>query len=139
MEKLLVAKQASDLHTSTFCQHVLYRYLMDNDLDAHLEVIRSAYGAQRDAMVEAIQKYFPNDVVYTEPEGGMFLWVTLPGSVSTLDLFHRALEEGVAFVPGHPFYVDREETNTLRLNFSCMDEATIDVGIQRLAKAFEEV
>jgi 2-aminoadipate transaminase len=133
-DKLLIAKQASDLHTNSFAQRVVHQYLMDNDLDAHIEVIRKAYGQKRDAMIAAIRDRFPKSVHHTEPEGGMFVWLTLPEGLSAMTVFEAAIKEKVAFVPGHPFYVDREDTSTFRLNFSCMDVETIEVGIQRLGK-----
>ncbi|GAB4356067.1 MAG: PLP-dependent aminotransferase family protein [Gammaproteobacteria bacterium] len=135
MEKLVIAKQASDLHTDYFAQRVLYQYLMDNDLDAHIARITEVYGRQRDAMVEQIRKHFPGSVSSTRPEGGMFLWMTLPQGVSSMALFERAIAEKVAFVPGHPFYIGRDWTNDLRLNFSCVDEAAIAQGIERLGEA----
>lgn len=138
-EKLLIAKQAADLHTNSFGQHIVHQYLMDNDIDAHIASIRHAYGIRRDAMISAIRDFFPKEVHHTAPEGGMFVWLTLPESVSAMDLFNRAIKQNVAFVPGHPFYIGRKDTNTLRLNFSCMDVKTIGIGIQRLAHALKEM
>jgi len=135
MEKLVIAKQASDLHTDYFAQRVLYQYLLDNDLDAHIARITDVYGRQRNAMVEAIAKSFPPEVRATHPEGGMFLWVTLPEGISSMRLFEAAIKDKVAFVPGHPFYIARRWTNDLRLNFSCVDESTIRTGIERLSHA----
>ena len=137
-EKLLVAKQASDLHTSYLGQRVIHQYLEDNDIDAHVEKIRSAYGKQREAMIEAIREYFPEGVEFTEPEGGMFLWVKLPPGMSAMALFDKAIEQKVAFVPGEPFYPDDPEPNTLRLNFSSVDEDTIREGIKRLGKTIAD-
>lgn len=138
MDRLITAKQATDLHTNYIGQRIIHRYVSDNDIDRHIAVIRKAYGEQREAMVTAIRRYLPAEVVITEPEGGMFLWVTLPAGVSALKLFHRAIEEKVAFVPGDPFYVNRTDMNTMRLNFSCVDAETIDRGMQRLAHALAD-
>lgn len=135
MEKLVIAKQASDLHTDYFAQRVLYQFLQDNDLDAHIARITAVYGRQRDAMVRAIAQHFPAAVRATRPEGGMFLWLTLPEGLSSMRLFEQAIKDKVAFVPGHPFYIGRAWTNDLRLNFSCVDEHSIAVGIERLARA----
>ena len=137
-EKLLVAKQAADLHTNNLGQRIIYQYLTDNDIDTHIEKIRKAYGKQRDAMVEAIRTHFPTDVAITEPEGGMFLWATLPEEISSMDLFDIAIRKKVAFVPGTPFYPDNPETNTLRLNFSSVDADTIREGIKRLGDSIRE-
>ncbi len=139
MQKLIVAKQAADLHTDYLSQRIIHQYLSDNDVDEHIAQITRVYGRQRDAMVDAIKTYFPHDVRYTKPDGGMFLWVTLPEGLSSMALFEIAIRDKVAFVPGNPFYVRPQETNTLRLNYSCVDEATIGVGIRRLAAAIDEL
>lgn len=139
MEKLIIAKQASDLHTNYLSQRILHQYLADNELDDHVAIIAREYGQQKDAMVDAIHRYFPEQVHCTNPEGGMFLWVTLPQGFSSMRLFERAIARKVAFVPGTPFYVNREDANTLRLNFSCVDDETIDQGIRRLGQATAEL
>ena len=136
-DKLVIAKQAADLHTSTVAQAIMRRYLETNDIEAHVELIKERYGRQRACMVEMIEKYFPAEVKITRPEGGMFLWVTLPGTKSSMDLFDVAIEQKVAFVPGRPFYVDGSGENTLRLNFSNADEVRIEEGISRLGRAIE--
>ena len=138
-DKLLIAKQASDLHTNVFVQYVLSEYLAMGKFDDHVEKIRQVYGQQRDAMIKSIEEHFPENVHYTRPEGGMFLWVSLPEQLSSMTLFNFAIEKKVAFVPGHPFYIGREETNTLRLNFSSVDEKTIELGIKRLGSALNEL
>jgi 2-aminoadipate transaminase len=139
MDKLITAKQASDLHTSYFVQRVVYQYLADNDVEKHIKYIQGLYKKQRDAMVSAIERYFPEGVQYTKPEGGMFLWVTLPAGVSSLDLFDLALKQKVAFVPGQAFFVDGSGQSTLRLNYSSSDEARIEEGVRRLAGAMERL
>jgi len=139
MDKLIIAKQAADLHTDSLAQRILYRYLCDNDLDAHIATIIHQYGKQKEAMIGAIKDFFPPDVQYTNPAGGMFLWVTLPEGMSSMALFEAAIKKKVAFVPGTPFYVDRKDSNTLRLNFSCSDEPTIVEGIKRLGDSIKEL
>lgn len=139
MEKLVTVKQAADLHTNYFSQRVLFQYLQDNDLDAHIRRITQAYKQQRDCMVENLRRYFPADVQITEPEGGMFLWMTLPEGISAMDLFERASARNVAFVPGNPFYVDADSVNTLRLNYTNSDNKEIESGIHRLAEALSEL
>jgi 2-aminoadipate transaminase len=138
MEKLVIAKQAADLHTNNFAQCVIQRYIKDNNFDEHIRKIVTVYRNQRNAMMESIRQYFPPEIKYTKPEGGMFLWVTLPNQTSSMKLFERAIRDNVAFVPGHPFYINRKEVNTLRLNFSCVDEETIRIGISRLGQAMKE-
>jgi 2-aminoadipate transaminase len=135
MEKLVIAKQATDLHTSHFTQSIIYLYLRDNDINAHLTEIRRVYGNQCRAMLDGIKKHFPEGVTHTKPEGGMFLWAELPEGVTALELFNLAVKDRVVFVPGDPFYVNKTGTRTMRLNFSCVDEKTIDIGIKRLGKA----
>jgi 2-aminoadipate transaminase len=90
-------------------------------------------------MVEAIRRNFPGGVKYTEPEGGMFIWATLPDGMSSIRLLDAAIARNVAFVPGDPFYVDVENASTLRLNYTNSDEPAIEVGISRLADAIREM
>jgi 2-aminoadipate transaminase len=137
LPKLVTAKQASDLHCSTLVQRILARYLADNDLDAHIAIIKATYKAQRDLMVERIKAEFPPEVTCTEPAGGMFLWVTLPEGCSAFDLFDLCIKEKVAFVPGEPFFVDGGGKQTMRLNFSNADPEHIAVGISRMAKGIK--
>ncbi len=139
MDKLIIAKQASDLHTNYFGQRIILQYLTDYDIDEHIEKIREAYGRQRDAMVSAIEEDFPEETRYTKPEGGMFLWITLPEGLSAVEVFKKAIEKKVAFVPGDPFYVNRRDVNTLRLNYSSVDEETIRTGIRRLGDVLKKM
>jgi len=135
MEKLVTAKQASDLHSNYLAQRIVYRYLTEYNVEKQLNKIREMYRRQRDLMIAMIKEYFPSGVRYTEPEGGMFLWVTLPNGLSAMDLFDVAIKENVTFVPGEAFYANGGEKNTLRLNFSNSDEGKIEEGMRRLGKA----
>lgn len=140
MEKLIVAKQAADLHSNYLSQRIVHQYLIDNDIDEHIIKIKAAYKKRRDLMIGMMAEYFPEEVKYTRPEGGMFLWVTLPEGASSLDLFELAMKENVAFVPGSVFYIDdNSRNNTLRLNFSNSDEEQIEEGIKRLAGCLERL
>jgi 2-aminoadipate transaminase len=139
MDRLVIAKQASDLHTSYFTQRVVHRYMVDNDVDAHIQNIKKLYRSQRDAMVTAIDRHFPEGVECTKPEGGMFLWAKLPGGLSSLELFDMAIKENVAFVPGHIFFTDGTGGDTMRLNYTNADEATIEEGIKRLSEAISSL
>jgi 2-aminoadipate transaminase len=139
MDKLVVAKQASDLHSNSLCQRIVHRYLVDNDVDEHIATIITAYKKQRDVMVAAIEENFPQEVNSTRPEGGMFLWVTLPEKLSALELFDRAVEEKIAFVPGTPFFVDGGGKNNMRLNFSNSDEDRINEGIRQLGRIMKNL
>lgn len=139
MEKLVIAKQAGDLHSNYFCQRILHRFLVDNDLQNHIKGIVDVYGKQKQVMENAIKQYFPREVTYLNPEGGMFLWVTLPEKLSAMAVFDKAIEQKVAFVPGDPFYVNKRGLNTLRLNFSSVDPDVIEVGIKRLGDVLHDL
>jgi 2-aminoadipate transaminase len=137
--QVVTAKQASDLHSNYLTQRIIYKFLTDNDLDLHIRHIREVYSLQRDIMVKIIEEIFPPGVTITRPDGGMFLWVTLPHGFSTMDLFRIAIKENVAFVPGDPFYTDGSGSNTMRLNYSNSDEEKIVEGITRLSKAIRQM
>ena len=138
---LETAKQASDLHSNIFAQYLISDYLQNNDLDKHIEKIKKLYKEQAATMVEAMKEYFPSNIKFTIPKGGMFTWVTLPEGESVLKLFDKAIAKNVAFVPGHPFYVnpDPDKVNTLRLNYTNADSETIKTGIKRLSEALKEI
>ena len=138
MERLVIAKQAADLHTGSLDQMIVYQFLADNDFEAHVRRISALYGEQCRTMQAAIARYFPAGVQVTSPEGGMFLWVTLPEGVSASELLKRSVERKVAFVPGAAFYVDGSGENTLRLNYSNADPETIEEGIKRLGECIAE-
>ncbi len=135
MEQINVAKQASDLHSNYLAQRIIARYLETNDIDAHIARITGAYRAQRDLMLAMVEEAFPEDVTCTRPDGGMFLWVTLPEGCSTTRLLEAALRENVAFVPGRAFYVDGGGDTSMRLNFSNANEEMIVEGMRRLGTA----
>jgi 2-aminoadipate transaminase len=136
--KLVQLKQGADLHTSTFTQVVAYEVAKDGFLDEHVKLIRKVYGARRDAMLEALKHTFPAEVKWTHPQGGLFLWVTLPNAMDCQSLFEVALKQNVAFVPGDCFYAaaaNGEGHRHFRLNFSYMPPDLIREGIKRLAVA----
>jgi 2-aminoadipate transaminase len=133
MEALIIAKQASDLHSNYLSQRIASEYLAREDIDIHIRKIRTAYKNQCDRMIELITETFPESVTCTRPRGGMFVWITLPAGCSSMDVFENALKENVAVLPGSPFYVDGGGTNTLRLNFSNSTDEKIITGIGRLA------
>jgi 2-aminoadipate transaminase len=137
MDKLIIAKQAADLHTEYLAQRILHQYLTDNDVDAHIQQICQAYGHQRDVMLRLIPKYLPQSVRFTRPDGGMFLWLTLPHGQSSLDLFDRAIRTRVAFVPGRPFFANGGGDDTARINFSNSDDERIEEGLRRLGQAMD--
>lgn len=132
MAHIETAKQATDLHTNIFSQYVIHDYLVNNEYKEHVAKIVNLYREQSDAMLAAMDKYFPSTVKYTKPEGGMFIWVTLEEGVSALELFEKSMEQKVAFVPGDPFYTHPENVNTLRLNYTNSTPEMIEEGIRRL-------
>ncbi len=134
MNHLVTAKQSSDLHTNIFSQYMIADYLAHNEYQKHVDKIIALYKGQAEAMPAAMKKSSPAHVKYTEPEGGMFIWVTLPEGQSALDLFHKAMEKKVAFVPGDPFYAGKTNVNTFRLNYTNSTPETIREGIKRLAE-----
>jgi 2-aminoadipate transaminase len=139
ISKLTQLKQGADLHTSTFGQMVAYEVARDGFLDEHVKLIRRVYRERRDAMLEALQAEFPSEVTWTRPQGGLFLWVTLPEGLDAQQLFAAAIQEHVAFVPGESFYAPNGTTEEgrrhLRLNFSASDPEKIHEGIRRLGVA----
>lgn len=137
IKKLVQAKQGSDLHTSTFTQMVAYEVAHGGFLDRHVRFIRQVYRERRDAMLHALERYFPKGVHWTHPQGGLFLWVILPEHLNASEVLKEAIQEKVAFVPGVAFYADGSGQNTLRLNFSYMTPDKIEEGIKRLARVLE--
>jgi 2-aminoadipate transaminase len=133
-EKLIITKQAADLHTSSLDQLILERYLRDFDNRAHVEKVRASYGERFTAMNAALRKHMGAEWSWTHPEGGMFLWVKGPEGIDTKSLFLRAIENNVAFVPGEDFFPDGGGRNFMRLNFSNSNETMISEGVSRLAR-----
>lgn len=138
IEKLTVLKQSADLHTDNLVQYVVTEFFKENDVDAHVKEISDLYGKRKQLMIDGIKKYFPKDVKYTDPEGGMFLWVEVPGVTDTVELFKQCLEHNVAFVPGDPFFAGKPQPGTFRLNYSNMQEDQIEVGLKRLGEALSQ-
>ncbi len=134
ISQMVLLKQAADLHSSTINQMAVYQVARDC-FESHVPMLRRTYAARRDAMLEALAQHMPDGVEWTRPEGGMFIWVTLPKGVNGADLLARALETvKLAFVPGQAFYPDDTGANTIRLSFSNSDEDTIREGIRRLGE-----
>jgi 2-aminoadipate transaminase len=139
VRRYVLVKQGVDLHTSSLIQLLVARFMREHDLDAHIARIRDAYRSRRDAMLAALEEHFPQDVSFTRPAGGLFLWAELPEGMDARWLLERALEERVAFVPGESFFPNGGHDNTLRLNFSAMPEERITEGIRRLGRVLSTV
>ncbi|HEV2460764.1 MAG TPA: PLP-dependent aminotransferase family protein [Ktedonobacterales bacterium] len=133
--KLTLAKQSADLHTATFNQMLAYELARDGFLERHTDTIVRAYRQRRDAMLAALAREFPAGVTWTHPQGGMFLWVTLPPGIDAADVLRDAIAHKVAFVPGAPFHPGHRGANTFRLNFSNASPADIREGVARLGEA----
>ncbi|PJI08432.1 MULTISPECIES: PLP-dependent aminotransferase family protein [Clostridium] len=134
MEKLVPLKQNADLHTDIFAQMITSKYLEMFNIDEHIEKIREIYKHRRQVMVDAMNKYFPKNIKHTLPDGGLFLWVMLPDGMDCQVIFDKAIANNVAFVPGTPFFPNRDHKNQFRLNYSNMTDDRIVEGIKRLGK-----
>jgi 2-aminoadipate transaminase len=136
-QKLVIAKQASDLHTSTVTQRATYHYLTTHSTDEHIARLRAVYGERCSVMLESLARYFPATVRWTKPEGGMFLWAELAPEVRTEEVLTEAIKEKIAFVPGAAFFANDKQHNFMRLNFSNQVPSQIEEGIKRLARVID--
>jgi len=136
--KLLQAKQAADLHTPGFNQRVVHEVIRNGFLDEHVPTIRARYKAQRDAMRAALEAHMPDGCRWNVPVGGMFFWIELPEGVDATALLPKAVELGMAYVPGAAFFAERPRANTLRLSFVTVAPAQIERGVALLAQAIAQ-
>jgi len=139
VRRLELAKQAADLHTAQLTQMVVHEVVKDGFLDQHIPTIRKLYGDQCQVMLDAMAEHFPAGVTWTRPEGGMFIWVTLPKNIDAMKLLDQSLAARVAFVPGAPFYANDAATNTLRLSFVTVPPERIREGIAILGKLIKDM
>jgi 2-aminoadipate transaminase len=138
IDKMVIAKQATDLCTNPFGQYVAYKYVSQGILDEHLEYIKELYNKKRLTMLEAMDEHFPEEASWNRPEGGMFVWVTLPEGVNTRDMFEKAIDNNVAYVVGDAFFVEDKGYNTMRLNFTHSSEENIKKGIKKLGEVIKK-
>jgi len=138
IKKLVQAKQGCDLHTSTLTQYIAYEVANSPWMKSHINLIRETYKERRDVMLRALKEFMPEGVTWTRPKGGLFLWVSVPESINTSEIFNKAVEQKVAFVPGTPFYPLGGGENAMRLNFSACKPEIIQEGIKRLAKVIKD-
>ena len=136
--KLLQAKQAADLHSPGFNQRVVHEVIRDGFLREHVPTIRARYKAQRDAMRAALEAHMPAGCHWNVPVGGMFFWVELPEGIDATAMLPKAVERGMAYVPGAAFFADHAKANTLRLSFVTVSPAQIEQGVAMLAQAIKE-
>ncbi|MDD2538968.1 MAG: PLP-dependent aminotransferase family protein [Bacteroidales bacterium] len=139
IEKLETVKQSLDLCAPVFNQYIAARYIEKGYYDKNIERIKINYRHKRDNMISAFEKYMPEGVTWTNPEGGLFLFVTLPEGYDAAELFKIAVNEDVAFVIGEAFHCDGSGKNTLRINFSYMEESRAEEGVRRLANAIRKM
>lgn len=137
LTRLVQAKQAADLHTPTLNQMVCYELAKEGFLKDQARKVAEVYKVRRDVMLEEIKRVFPKGTEVGIPEGGMFLWLSLPEGIDADQIWEKALEQKIAFVPGAPFYPEHPKKNTLRLNFSNSDPDTIREGMARLGRALD--
>ncbi len=138
IRKIEIAKQAVDLCANTLAQVIAWKYVENGYLDEHIPKIIEFYKPRRDAMLEALEEFMPEGVRWTKPDGGMFIWVTLPEGIDTKLMAEKAIRKGVAYVPGEAFFAHRDVKNTMRLNFTYVPEEVIREGVKRLAEVIEE-
>ncbi|AET69985.1 transcriptional regulator with HTH domain and aminotransferase domain [Desulfosporosinus orientis DSM 765] len=138
ISKLTIAKQGTDLHTSTLLQRTTHYYLTHFKPAEHILSIRQVYKDRRDIMLKALEDHLTHQALWTEPRGGMFIWLTLPEVYDTLQLLPSALAGNVAYVPGANFYVNQKSSNSMRLNFSNPSPTQIEQGIKLLADIIKQ-
>jgi len=138
LDKLILAKQATDLCTNVFSQYVAYEYVNRGFLDEQVNKISIMYKHKRDVMLDSLQKYFPKQVTWTVPKGGMFIWISLPKTIDTRLMFQKALSKKVAYVVGEAFFPEGGNYHSMRLNFSYSEDDIIQEGIKRLADVINE-
>lgn len=138
VKKFVPFKQMSDVHSDIFAQMVTSRYMELHDMDAHIEKIKKVYKHRMEIMIDCINKEFPKGVKHTLPEGGLFIWIELPSNLDSNEIFKKSIKNNVAFVPGLPFFSNRNNKSCFRLNYSNMPDDRIKEGIKRLGKVLKE-
>ena len=138
IRKYVLSKQGTDLQCNTIAQMEIAKYLELYNIDEHIEKIREVYRKRRDLAIETMEKNFPDKVVFTKPNGGLFAWVELPSNIDTHELLKKSLEQGVAFVPGASFFPNETKNNTFRINFSNMPEERILEGLTILGNILKD-
>ncbi len=138
LDKIVMAKQTADLCTSPFVQMVIARYIEKGLLEKNLTRTIGLYRERRDHMISCLRKYMPGNVSWTEPQGGLFLFVTLPGNLDSESIFRKSIEKNVAFVPGSTFFCNNSGSNTMRINFSFSNLHDIEEGVKRLSMVIKE-
>jgi 2-aminoadipate transaminase len=132
MNKIVIAKQAADLCSPALTQYIAYEFISRGWMDEYLAVVRQEYPKKKNAMIEALAQYFPEESSWTNPQGGLFVWVKTPDGIDTAAIFREAIAAKVAYVVGIAFYPHRDDNEHMRLNFSAVDPEHITEGVHRL-------
>lgn len=138
IRKYVLVKQGADLQCNTIAQMTIAEYLKRYDIDKHIGKIIEIYRKRRDIAVECIERYFPNNIKFTKPEGGLFTWVELPEGISAREILEKCLEKKIAFVPGGSFFPNGNRENTFRINYSNMPEDKIRIGLQTMGEVIKQ-
>ncbi|WP_026585044.1 aminotransferase-like domain-containing protein [Bacillus sp. J33] len=134
IDKYVAFKQTADLHTDSFAQRITAKYMELYDIGEHIKKIKAVYKERCTAMLSCIEEFFPDNLSYSKPEGGLFIWIELPEDVDSTHIFTECLKNNVACVPGVPFFPNGTQTNTLRLNYSNMSKEKIIEGMKRMGE-----
>lgn len=138
IRKYVLVKQGTDLQCNTIAQMTIAEYLKQYDIDKHIGKIIEVYKKRRDIAMKCIERYFPDNIKYTHPEGGLFTWIELPEEISAREILDKCLEKKIAFVPGGSFYPNESKENTFRINYSNMPEDRIEEGLKILGEVVKE-
>ncbi len=140
LERMIICKQVSDVHTNVLSQMVAYEFIKRNSIDEHIAKLREVYGRKCALMIDCMDKYFPSAVKHTNPEGGLFIYCTMPEEYDSSEVMKKALEKNVAFVPGTSCMIDdKAKYSTFRMNYSAASEENIEKGIKLLGEVLHEV
>lgn len=134
IDKYVAFKQTADLHTDSFAQRITAKYMELYDIEEHINKIRAVYKERCTAMLSCIEEFFPKNLSYSKPEGGLFIWIELPEDIDSTHIFTECLKNNVACVPGVPFFPNGTQKNTLRLNYSNMPKEKIMEGMKRMGE-----
>ena len=137
IRKMEIIKQSLDLCTNVVSQHIAYEYMKTGKIDQQIEKIKELYKPKQKVLIDSLEEYMPGGVEWTIPKGGMFSWVTLPEGLDTEAMFDEAIDNNVAYVPGHAFYANNPKKNTMRLNYTYVEDKKIEEGVKRLAETIE--
>lgn len=140
MERMIICKQVQDVHTNVLSQMIAYEFVTRYDIDAHIAKLCEVYGKRCKFMMDCMDKYFPSSVTHTNPEGGLFLFCTMPDGYDSKKVMQKVLEQGVAFVPGATTMIDDKKVySTFRMNYSTASESQIEEGIKKMGAVLKEI